>query len=532
MNLKKVIPVQASLLDDLESARQLVPAVERVVDKPRESVVQVAPIPEVAYVKPVRTGLTLSNLLQGVSAAVSAAFSSGAWTMVDVVNVSGRGGHVYLELAERDKFGSVVAKANGMIWANMARQIIPAFERATGARLAGGIKLLVRARPVFKAQFGFSLEIDDIDPEYTLGDLEARKREIRSRLQNEGVFDAQSKLPTPWDYNHVLVMAPDAAAGLGDFQAESHRLADHGICEFVYVHSRFQGEGAASAITTGLREALRTWKRERKTWPDAVVIIRGGGAANDLAWLNDYELALLVCKVPIPVFTGIGHERDTTLLDEVAHTKFDTPSKVIAGIEQVIVRRTREAKDNFEAITYAANISSQRARAEVQRLDADNRANARRQIEWARMHTHEIVTSVKEGADKVIQAGRERSAAHLAFILERGVSHTLRVRVQVDGQFDAMQQGAKAVLHDARGRVKGLIREIIGQGPDKTLSRGFTVTRAQNGKPITRAKDLQIGQSVSLQFLDGTVSAHVEALPTLNLDISSPFTTEQLKDFP
>ncbi|UUZ66199.1 hypothetical protein LP417_34780 (plasmid) [Polaromonas sp. P1-6] len=138
-----------------------------------------------------------------------------------------------------------MAKANAVIWQSTANTILPEFRRATGAQLAPGIKLLVRARPVFKAQYGFSLEIDAIDPEYTLGDLEARKREIRARLQAEGVFTANKQVPAPWDFNAVLVIAPEGGAGLGDFQAEANRLETLGICRFTYAFSRFQGEGAA-----------------------------------------------------------------------------------------------------------------------------------------------------------------------------------------------------------------------------------------------------------------------------------------------
>ena len=276
-----------------------------------------------------KRGVPLSRLLAGVASAIAAAYKSGVWTTVEVTGVKSTNGHVYLELSERDKTGTLVAKATGTIWAGTANKILPEFERATGATLAPGIKLLVRAKPVYKLQFGFSVDIDAIDPDYTLGDLEARKREIRARLQKDGVFGAQRKLTAPWDYNGVLVVAPEGGAGLGDFQAESRRLADFGVCEFVYVLSRFQGEGAAAEIASALLGSLQRWIETHDANPDAVVIIRGGGAVNDLAWLNDYDLARLVCDLPVPVFTGIGHERDSTVLDEVAHTKFDTPSKVI-----------------------------------------------------------------------------------------------------------------------------------------------------------------------------------------------------------
>jgi hypothetical protein len=163
----------------------------------------------------VKQGIALSRLLNGVASAVAQAFASGVWTLVEVKEATVRNGHVYLEVAERDGAGQPIARARAMIWANTAARVLPEFEKATGAMIGAGIKLLVRARPVFKAQYGLSLEIDAIDSEYTLGDLEARKKEIRIRLQQEGVFERNRRLAPPWDFRMVLVVAPQDAAGLG-----------------------------------------------------------------------------------------------------------------------------------------------------------------------------------------------------------------------------------------------------------------------------------------------------------------------------
>ena len=155
---------------------------------------------------------------------------------------------MYLEISERDANSSVIAKSGVVIWSSNAGRILGDFKKATEAVVGPGVKLLVRAKPVFKAAHGFSIEIDAIDPQYTLGDLKGRKREIRARLHREGVFNANREITPPWDFAAVLVVAPSEAAGLGDFRAEADRLEHHGVCRFVYVHSRFQGEGAAADI--------------------------------------------------------------------------------------------------------------------------------------------------------------------------------------------------------------------------------------------------------------------------------------------
>lgn len=229
-------------------------------------------------------GIGLAQLLAGVTATVDRAYRSGVWTMVDVVQASSVRGHVYLEVAERDPNGIVLAKARAMIWGRVAQEILPQFERATGMTVGPGIKLLARARPGFSAQHGFALEIDALDPEYSLGDLEARKREIRARLKADGLFDANRRLQVPWDFNAVLVIAPFQAAGLGDFRAEAGRLESAKVCSFEYVSSRFQGEGAAQEIVAAAETALTSRRQKAQPMPDVVVLIRGG--VPSMTWLG------------------------------------------------------------------------------------------------------------------------------------------------------------------------------------------------------------------------------------------------------
>jgi exodeoxyribonuclease VII large subunit len=479
-----------------------------------------------------KTAVTLSRLLAGVASAVAAAYKSGVWTVVEVAEVKLTGRHVYLDLSERDPGGNLIAKARGIIWEDTANRILPEFERATGATLAPGIKLLVRARPVFKPMFGFSVDIDAIDPDYTLGDLEARKREIRSRLRAEGLFEAQSLLPAPWDFNAVLVIAPEGAAGLGDFQAEAHRLQTYGVCRFVYVASRFQGEESAAEIVAALTAAMRSWGDGQAQPPDAVVIIRGGGAVNDLAWLNDYALARFVCELPVPVFTGIGHERDSTVIDEVAHTKFDTPSKVVAGIEQVIVRRIREAADAYAFINRCAQIAAHRARASVQALESEVRAGAVRQVASAKRMSTELFTGVKEvsvgtvrqartsaqdalaavsrGSGQTVATAGLRAKTQIEFLLERSGSHVLRERSAADSAFALVRHSARRTLDDAKALSEGLMREIAGQGPQKTLGRGFAMVLDAGGNTVTRVEHVLPGQAVSVAFSDGAIAATID----------------------
>ncbi|ABM39942.1 exodeoxyribonuclease VII large subunit [Polaromonas naphthalenivorans] len=500
---------------------------------------------------PVRNGVSLSSLLGDVSRAVAQAYKAGVWTLVEVVELRANGGHVYLEVSERDAHGAVLAKARAVIWQSTASAILPEFERATGAQLAPGIKLLVRARPVFKAQYGFSLDIDAIDPAYTLGELEARKRDIRTRLQAEGVFAANKNLPPPWDFHNVLVVSPMGGAGLGDFQAEADRLQAHGICRFTYALSRFQGEGAPAEIRDALQAALGQGTGTVATPFDAVVIIRGGGAVNDLAWLNDYSLARLVCDLPIPVLTGIGHERDTTLLDEVAHARYDTPSKVIAGIEQRILQRVDEVKANFEQVSALAARASQAAREQAGKLDMTVRLEALRHLAQGRQAASQSLAAIRIDAMQCMRSAAEQSRdalqavktkvltqladakrgvpalwsqialgsehalrtasaegdSFIGSVLERARQDASRARQVSSDALNTVSNSAKLLVRKAATDSQALIREIAGQGPEKTLQRGFAIVRNQSGKPLTRALQARDGAAIEIEFQDGRVAA-------------------------
>lgn len=511
-------------------------------------------------VAPIKNGISLSQLLRGVSDAVARAYASGVWIQIEVSEATIRSGHVYLDVSERDSAGQLVAKARAMIWASTAASILPVFERATGAVLGPGIKLLVRARPVFKAQYGFSLEIDAIDASYTLGDLEARRKEIRLRLQQEGIFGRNRSLPMPWDYRLVLVVAPEEAAGLGDFLKEADRLARFGVCRFVYAHSVFQGEGAAARIIRALSSALVELCNPSdgpgaSSTPDAIVIIRGGGAVNDLAWLDDYELARFICDRNIPVFTGIGHARDSTIADEVAHTKFDTPSKVIAGIEQQIQTRARDATALWDGICTAASQVARSARQEIERHEAQVLADARQHLSIARQtvaeslntvvhfavrEVHEaarlslgFMNEVREHAARDItyarraiptlmvdiqakawaSVGEARSRAAVdystalnhASAAQRAARHTVEVHMQAIGE------RASASLRDARKAAQALLREVVSQGPEKTLARGFAIVKGCSDELVTSSAVAAQKPILTICFRDGTVRAEILA---------------------
>ncbi len=494
-------------------------------------------------------GVPLSTLLAGVATAVEQVFRQGVWITAEVVRADGDP-HVYLELAERDASGTLLAKARGIVWSRDVERVLGTFQAATGVRLAAGIKVLIRAKPAFSAQHGLTLHIDAVDPAYTLGDLEARKREIRERLKSEGIFDRNRQLPVPWDFRVLLVVSPPRAAGLGDFARDADRLQRHSVCEAVYVHSRFEGEDAPALIREAIEQALSTWTAAA---PDAIVIIRGGGAVNDLAWLNDYELARFICLSPVPVLTGIGHERDNTVLDEVAHQRFDTPSKVIAGIQSLIVKRARESQAAFDdfagqaarqlrtagaAVDQArSSIDSQvletvaSARANTEEAMAAVQRNARQSLHGAAQNALHALSDIRAAAGGRLATARTRSSSLVTQVradaatglrnARRGIEDIQcdvlgRARQAAAGQheratklFDEVERLALSTVRWGADAAESTFREVVAQGPQKTLGRGFAVVRTPAGGVITSAVAADLADGIRVQFQDGSIEASV-----------------------
>jgi len=473
-------------------------------------------------------GVPLSQLLAGVATAVDQAFRQGVWTTAEVVRVDGDT-HAYLELAERDPEGTLVAKARAIVWGRDVERVLGTFQRATGVRLAAGIKVLIRAKPEFSAQYGLTLHVDAIDPSYTLGDLEAKKRQIREQLKADGIFDRNRQMPAPWDYRALLVVSPPRAAGLGDFAREADRLQRHGLCQAVYAHSRFEGEGAPASIREAIEAALAAWPAQ--ALPDAIVIIRGGGAVNDLAWLNDYELARSICLSPVPVLTGIGHERDSTILDEVAHQSFDTPSKVVAGIQALIVKRARESQDAFDAVVGFAERQLRVARKDVDELDADIQRRALETITATRVAVQKHLTAVQrsvqrtlhdaaQGALQALSDVRAGAGGRLASALANAASLTAQItsavvagaaaqRKGTQGLIDEIERLARNTLRWGADAADATFREVVAQGPEKTLGRGFAVVHSATGDVITSAAAAGIAKELQVQFQDGSIEASV-----------------------
>ena len=411
-----------------------------------------------------RQQLSLSEYLATVQEVIQLTFDGAVWVKAEIRNLSIKGGHYYLELAEKDEEShKVIASCKGTIWKFTAQKITLKFERESGIELSKDLNVLIKVKARFDPQYGFSVNIEDIDSSFTLGDIAKRYQQILLRLTEEGLLNNNKQLPVPFDIQNVLVIAPENAAGLGDFKKDADALAQAGVCHFVYHSATFQGNTASASIIQVLGSALRQWAQDYSIAPDLIVIIRGGGAVNDLAYLNDYDLAALLCKRTVPIWVGIGHEKDRTILDEIAHRSFDTPSKVIAGIRNLIVERVNEVSTALQTIKLLSQ--------------------------------HQLIT---------YQSQSDQYLKTIKTLTQNQINEAQRSvdMLKSDTQYLAQQQ-----IKLASQQVESLMRETLLQNPRNVMAKGYAIVRSQ-GKAIRSIQQI-IDQQLQIEIQDGTIDATV-----------------------
>lgn len=246
------------------------------------------------------------------------------WVQAELSECYERGGHCYLELVQKDDATNTpIAKARATIWKNVWMMMKPAFRRITGQPLSKNMKVLICVSPSFHAAFGFAWNVLEIDPTYTIGDMERRRQGIVTRLKKEGIFELNKQLLLPVFCQNIAVISSSMAAGYGDFCNQLLNNPYNYKFRVTLFDATMQGENVEQSIISALD---RIYELQLTMHFDCVVIIRGGGASSDLAGFDTYNLAANVAQFPIPVITGIGHDRDETILDLVSHKMVKTPT--------------------------------------------------------------------------------------------------------------------------------------------------------------------------------------------------------------
>jgi len=267
--------------------------------------------------------MTLLQLQEMISEAVHEGLPQAYWVSAEISQISvNASGHCYIDLVQSGSDGKAQAKARAIIWRSRAELLLEYFRQETGQLPSKGMKILLNVEVEHSPLWGLSLIVYDLDPTFTLGEVERQRQITIDRLQQEGMFDINSQVELPSLPGNIAVISAEGAAGYGDFLKHISQSAWAGAIKCTLFSSPMQGEECPCGIISALMEIL-----QHDSF-DAVVIIRGGGSSMDLRCFDDYELALNVAQYPLPVLTGIGHERDYHVIDMVAHSWFKTPTAV------------------------------------------------------------------------------------------------------------------------------------------------------------------------------------------------------------
>jgi exodeoxyribonuclease VII large subunit len=472
--------------------------------------------------------LTLSELQRQVKSCLDDAFTLPVWVIAEISEMTvNRSGHCYLDLVETAAgTDEVIARCRATIWSYSFRMLKPYFETTTGQSFSEGLKVLLQAKIEYHEVYGFSLNIRDIDPVYTLGDLARQRREMIRRLQEDGVFEMNKELELPLVPQKIAVISSPTAAGLQDFLDQLH----HNPHQFVFYTKLFpavmQGNEAPRSITSALEQIYLY-----EEWFDAVVIIRGGGAQLDLACFDQYELAFNVAQFPLPVITGIGHDKDDTVVDLVAHTRMKTPTAVaeflisgalrfsqqLAELQQQFSEQvTDQLEESREQLNDAADqlkllvnqmIVAQRNRLEIARIQLTNQSES-----FLKSHQSNLKQMMFEARNRtgrfVVRQNHllENSGNKLNFVFRGQI---LKRRTQLS-QFQHLTKiQVLEMIRAEKRNLESVHEKLRLVDPQTILKRGYSLTML-NGKIIKSVDGLAKGDKLETRLSNGTVESTVE----------------------
>lgn len=391
--------------------------------------------------------------------------------------------HCYLELVQKDKSGNgLIAKARAQIWANSWYILKNHFERVTNQPLSAGMEILVQAEVTFHEVYGFSLNIVDIDPTYTLGDIARRRMEIIRTLKEEGIFDMNRELQLPRLLQRIAIISSASAAGYGDFcdQLQSNKSG------FAFRTQLFPASMQGNDVERSVIAALNHIADDIDSW-DIVVIIRGGGSVTDLSGFDSLDLAENVAQFPIPIITGIGHERDDTIIDLISHTRVKTPT---AAAEFLIHHQEAELlliNDLADRIFTATNETLM--------------------LEKQRIST---LTSKLPTLFEIIRQRENARIDRIAFSLQSSIVQTIaNEKVLISNRMQQLSSATESLITRQHHMLDVINAKLDGADPQRILNLGFSITRI-NGKAVQDADILKPGDIIETTFKSGTTKSIIQ----------------------
>ena len=395
----------------------------------------------------------------------------------------GYGGHCYMELIQKDERSNTpIAKAHAACWRNKWMLLRPQFERITGQRIHAGMKVLLKVHPQFHENYGFSWIVDNIDATYTMGDMARKRQEIIATLKEEGVFDLQKELMLPMFCQHIAVISSATAAGYGDF---CNQLADNEYGLYFATQlfpATMQGEGVEQSVIEALNRINDEWEK----W-DCVVIIRGGGATSDLSGFDTLALAENVANFPLPIITGIGHERDESVLDMISFQRVKTPTAAAAFLINHLAEVYTKVMDAQETIV--------------------NDVKHRVQVEKMRLER------LSKSIPTLFSLVKTKQSARLDRLMDH-LNATVQVRVaNAQRKLAVLSSNIQPVLErkmmKEQHRLQMLEQRAKSQDPEILLKRGYSIT-IKDGKSVRDASLLQKGDILETRFAKGTILSEVK----------------------
>lgn len=449
--------------------------------------------------------LSLSQFTQIIGNTIRAnKILNGAWVCAELSDVRSSGGHCYMELIEKAENGQTISRLRANIWQSTFVRLRRKFYDTTGSDIISGLKVMVFGAATHHNLYGLAFNITDIDPNYTLGDMQRIRREILATLTKEGIINANKEKVIPLAPQKIAVISAGGAAGYGDFI--NHLSANtEGFAFYpVLFQAVMQGEKTAESVMA----ALDKIESNSDKW-DYVVIIRGGGSTSDLAGFDDLQLARRVALSPIPVVVGIGHERDRTVLDEIACIRCKTPTAV-ANFLVDSMRQALATTENLasQIVTYA------RERLSGEQLRLTNIAGiipsiAMRCLSEASSRLSTLTANIPNIAG--LKIVNEHSRLHsISTSIENAVNiKTVNAHHHLEFLSEALLNNVENNIATENKRLEHLDEMIKVLSPENTLKRGYSITRI-NGHSIKNAAELNTDDVIETIFSTGKISSVVK----------------------
>ncbi len=453
----------------------------------------------------VENAISLFDLNQRVKEVLFKGFTNTIWITGEISQISkNRSGHCYLELIDKNPDNdSILASSRATIWASRYRMIKPYFETTTGQSLSSGIKIMVSVKVEYHERYGLSLNIIDIEPSFTIGDLARRRLEIIRKLEEEGVISMNKELELPIVPQRIAVISSDTAAGYGDFIDQLKSNSSGYKYHIKLYSSAMQGEGTGKSIISALNKIA-----DLEEEFDLVAIIRGGGAKTDLSSFDDFDLAYFITQFPLPVISGIGHERDESIVDLVAHTSCKTPTAVAEFIIEQADYFVNELDNLRHAILESSRNQLSNWKEDLISDIKDIKAGTDKMLINEKMALKESALRGSSATNRYI-FNRQELINKLKLNFRSSLRRFLEQKTQyLANRLNTYKLSAVNSLNLEKNRLHLLNQEAELQNPIRILKRGYSIS-IQNGKVLKSVKDVERGKVIRTRLSDGSIRSEV-----------------------